>query len=403
MTGGDRRCAVTVRRPRAEVGFLRPGETVTLGMSIARVGPRASCVPTGPVAVSCWSRASTGRFLDGLLRRADLAATRRWDHTRCMGTRTAPEPIRRRFFRRLSGSVGAQQPAVVVGVQLRGLELHADRMRALPVVDPLARQMVISCGTALHHLEVAVAEHGLGVVIDRLPDPGNPMLLASVGFVSGTDSVRTRSLRQAIPGRWTDRRRSVRPLRTRSRASLRARSPRRRDHVPRGGRSVRLAEATRSGADVRRHDAAYRAELFWWTGHSCDETGVPASVLPDGGTVPSAGVPAGSLGAPRCGGSRCAGGPEHRHRHPAGLAAMRRGAVGVAARATARGLATCPLTHVTEIATSREMVREAATASGARGRFPQVVVRLGTPSADEYEVPRTGRRRVDDVWRDAGI
>lgn len=322
-----------------------------------------------------------------------------------MGTRTAPEPIR------AAVSVACRAPSVHNSqpwswvFSCGSLELHADRMRALPVVDPLARQMVISCGTALHHLEVAVAEHGLGVVIDRLPDPGNPMLLASVGFVSGTDSVRTRSLRQAIPGRWTDRRAFGPPTpdALAGLADVLGRHDVAITFLGADGPS-RLAEATRSGADVRRHDAAYRAELFWWTGHSCDETGVPASVLPDGGSVP--------VGREFLRGALEPPGAADR----AALAVLstdtdtrldwlRCGEAlsELLLEATARGLATCPLTHVTEIAASREMVREAATASGARGRFPQVVVRLGTPSADEYEVPRTGRRRVDDVWRDAGI
>ncbi len=322
-----------------------------------------------------------------------------------MGTRTAPEPIR------AAVSVACRAPSVHNSqpwswvFSCGSLELHADRMRALPVVDPLARQMVISCGTALHHLEVAVAEHGLGVVIDRLPDPGNPMLLASVGFVSGTDSVRTRSLRQAIPGRWTDRR-AFGPPTPDALAGL-AEVLGRHDvaitFLGADGPS-RLAEATRSGADVRRHDAAYRAELFWWTGHSCDETGVPRVCCRTVARCRSAGSSRGEPWSP-----------------PVRRIALRWAVLStdtdtrldwlrcgealseLLLEATARGLATCPLTHVTEIATSREMVREAATASGARGRFPQVVVRLGTPSADEYEVPRTGRRRVDDVWRDAGI
>ncbi|MFC9517054.1 Acg family FMN-binding oxidoreductase [Nocardiaceae bacterium NPDC056970] len=322
-----------------------------------------------------------------------------------MGTRTAPEPIR------AAVSVACRAPSVHNSqpwswvFSCGSLELHADRLRALPVVDPLARQMVISCGTALHHLEVAVAEHGLGVVVDRLPDPGNPMLLASVAFVSAADSERTRSLREAIAGRWTDRRAFGVPP-----ADALAGFE---DLLGRHGVAItflgedgpsRLAEATRSGADARRHDAAYHAELYWWTGHSHAEEGIPASALPDGGAVPvGRDFPRGALEPP--GVSDQAALAVLTTDSDTRLDWLRCGEAlsELLLEATARGLGSCPLTHVTEIAASREMVREAAVASGARGRFPQVVVRLGTPSADEYEVPRTGRRRVDDVWRDAGI
>ncbi|PTR27473.1 hypothetical protein C8K36_10495 [Rhodococcus sp. OK519] len=322
-----------------------------------------------------------------------------------MGTRAAPEPIR------AAVSVACRAPSVHNSqpwswvFSCGSLELHADRLRALPVVDPLARQMVISCGAALNHLEVAVAAHGLGVAVDRLPDPGNPMLLASVAFVSADDSERARSLRAAIEGRWTDRRAFGTPTDD-ALAGLQ-------DLL--GGHGVsltflgadgpsRLAEATRSGAELRRHDAAYRAELFWWTGHSGTIEGIPASALPDGATVPvGREYPRGILEPP--GASDRAALAVLSTDSDTRLDWLRCGEAlsELLLEATVRGLATCPLTHVTEIAASREMVRAAATASGARGRFPQVVVRLGTPSAGEFEVPRTGRRRVDDVWHDAGI
>ncbi|WFR71224.1 hypothetical protein P9209_18610 [Prescottella defluvii] len=55
------------------------------------------------------------------------------------------------------------------------LQSHADPTRAVPVADPLGRQMVISCGTALHHFEVAVTRYEVGAVVERLPDPDDPM------------------------------------------------------------------------------------------------------------------------------------------------------------------------------------------------------------------------------------
>jgi nitroreductase len=50
--------------------------------------------------------------------------------------------------------------------RLRGptLDLLADRRRALPVVDPEDRALVISCGAALGHLRVAAEEMEQGSV-----------------------------------------------------------------------------------------------------------------------------------------------------------------------------------------------------------------------------------------------
>ncbi len=61
-----------------------------------------------------------------------------------------------------------------------GLELHADRSRQLPAVDPFGRELVISCGAALYGLRLAVRLLGYLPVVDVLPDVGQPDLLARV-------------------------------------------------------------------------------------------------------------------------------------------------------------------------------------------------------------------------------
>ncbi len=59
-------------------------------------------------------------------------------------------------------------------------ELWADRSRALPVVDPEGRELVISCGAALHHLRVAIARSGYTPLVAVLPEPATPDLLARI-------------------------------------------------------------------------------------------------------------------------------------------------------------------------------------------------------------------------------
>jgi nitroreductase len=60
------------------------------------------------------------------------------------------------------------------------LELRADRSRALPVVDPEDRELVISCGAALYHLLLALRHFGCEPVVERFPDIRDVDLLARV-------------------------------------------------------------------------------------------------------------------------------------------------------------------------------------------------------------------------------
>lgn len=63
-----------------------------------------------------------------------------------------------------------------------GLHLYADRRRALPVVDPQDRELVMSCGAALGQLEVAMRHFGHAGAITTFPDPSDPDLLAAAAL-----------------------------------------------------------------------------------------------------------------------------------------------------------------------------------------------------------------------------
>ncbi|MDH6281113.1 nitroreductase [Prescottella agglutinans] len=286
------------------------------------------------------------------------------------------------------------------------LQLHTDPARAVPVADPLGRQMVISCGTALHHFEVAVTRYEVGAVVERLPDPDDPMYLASITFAPLSASRVAASeesvvaMRRAIDRRRTDRR----PFGEPPSRDLRGLGD---DMVEQFAVSLtmlgnngpsRLAEAARCSASVRRYDPAYHAELYWWAGHAPADVGIPDTALPLEGAVPvGREFPIGTLTSPSSG------------RDQAALAVigtdadtrldwLRSGQAlsHLLLTATARGMATCPVTHLTEVAASRRIVREAAAAGGAGHRFPQVVVRLGASPGGT--LPLTGRRPVDEVW-----
>jgi hypothetical protein len=63
-----------------------------------------------------------------------------------------------------------------------GVELFADRTRALPVVDPDDRELTMSCGAALGQLRLAIRHFGRTDVVDLLPDARHADLLARVTF-----------------------------------------------------------------------------------------------------------------------------------------------------------------------------------------------------------------------------
>lgn len=67
----------------------------------------------------------------------------------------------------------------------RIIDLFADRARALPVVDPHHRELIISCGTALGTLETTALHFGYRPEIRSFPDPDDPDFLARVDFASG--------------------------------------------------------------------------------------------------------------------------------------------------------------------------------------------------------------------------
>ena len=152
------------------------------------------------------------------------------------------------------------------------IQLHADDDRHLYVTDPDHRDLVISCGGALHHLEVALAGRGLGFDVERCPDPENCDHLATVTVrPAGPEEpdALTASLYPAIAARHTDRRQmSDRPVPPEYLESLQDHArhiggmlvpvtePRARKHLV-----AELADAT----EQQRHEPGYAAELRLWT------------------------------------------------------------------------------------------------------------------------------------------
>ena len=67
------------------------------------------------------------------------------------------------------------------------IEIYADRSRALPLVDPDDRELIISCGAALYNLRLAANHFGIADEVQLLPDKNNdPDLLARISLKDDT-------------------------------------------------------------------------------------------------------------------------------------------------------------------------------------------------------------------------
>ncbi|MFI5013368.1 MAG: Acg family FMN-binding oxidoreductase [Hyphomicrobiales bacterium] len=86
------------------------------------------------------------------------------------------------------------------------VDLIADRTRALPVIDPRDRELLLSCGAALGMLRVAMRAFGYAGEVALLPNPGDEDLLARIGLGRlHQTTVGDIALRDAILGRRTTR------------------------------------------------------------------------------------------------------------------------------------------------------------------------------------------------------
>ncbi|NNH69292.1 hypothetical protein HLB23_05305 [Nocardia uniformis] len=284
------------------------------------------------------------------------------------------------------------------------LHLYGDPERQLPATDPRGRQGTISCGAALNHARTAFSVHGWQTDVVRLPDPEVAELLATIRFHPWPDLSPTVTER----ARAIDRRRSDRlPLRDpRGWAEL---LPKLHDLVTphdlvldvlgpndRG----RLAALSDRSEAVRHYDRMYQAELDWWAGHAEQPDGIPPVALVSRAEAARVGVDR-VFPAPRNGLRRPGLVDQARlvvlsSHDDTSLCWLQTGEAlsALLLECTAHGLATCALTHVTELPVDRRAI--AALIPG-RG-IPQVVVRIGTAPDDDEPPPPTPRRPLVDVF-----
>ncbi|WP_067857552.1 Acg family FMN-binding oxidoreductase [Nocardia shimofusensis] len=272
------------------------------------------------------------------------------------------------------------------------LRLFRDDERRLTATDPNGRQLMISCGAMLHHARTAFAAAGWHTDVDRFPPSAHPEQLATLTFRPWPDpppGVRARA--QAIEQRRTDRL----PLHTPGDLVTLVRTARKLADPHDVTLAVldetapeRLASAAEHSTALRHYDMPYQAELRWWTGHDQTPYGVPAHALAS--EEESSRVPAGRVFPPAGESSRRAdlqdeaallvlstpGDTPYSWLHTGEAMSA------ILLECAAAGLSTCPLTHITEAPTTRQVV---ANLAGREG-IPQVVIRVGVaPDAEHHE------------------
>ncbi|MGW2663733.1 Acg family FMN-binding oxidoreductase [Nocardia tengchongensis] len=283
------------------------------------------------------------------------------------------------------------------------LHLHSDPDRVLVTADPQGRQQVISCGAMLHHVRTAFGAQGWHTDTTRMPDPLDPGKLAEISFrpwpdpptglvarAGAIDYRRTDRLPLDPPAQWDAVVRTLRMLVSPHYVDL--------EVLPELVRA-RLSTVSEQAAALRRHDQMYQAEIGWWSGHSGFPEGVPAEALVSDSEFARARVGRAFPPAPHS--ARRPGTEDHAQlivlSTPADSAAewLATGEAlsAVLLECTVAGLATCSLTHITELPTARTILTGFLSQPGQ----PQIVVRIGTPPSDEPEHPPTPRRPLTDT------
>jgi nitroreductase len=250
------------------------------------------------------------------------------------------------------------------------VHLFADWSRQVPAADPDGRDLVISCGAALHHLRVALAAFGWATTVHRVPNPADPTHLAAIELSPAEPAEEQITLAAAIERRRTDRRRlsswpvSADVLRRISAAA--AASGALAVVVTDPAAHFQLSGAIAQAAIIQDSDPAYAVELALWTGRARGgHDGVLAASVPRTTSTHLRSFRGGSLDQP---------------------SAKRYG----------------QQTYLLVVATSsddvlsrlRHIIRDTVLGGTAE---PQLLLRMGWPSTWAPPLPRATRRDIADI------
>jgi hypothetical protein len=285
------------------------------------------------------------------------------------------------------------------------VQLFEDKDRVLYATDHSGREALLGCGAVLDHFRVAMAAAGWIANVDRFPNPNNPLLLASADFTPiefVTDGHRLRAA--AILKRRTDRLPFDKPPGwARVEAQMRrgvAGHAVRLDVVPDEFRHE-LADASQLAESTRLYDSSYHAELFRWTRPYQTTQGIPPSALVSADESDRVDVGRNFPVNPQS--DRRVGFGEDNSKvvvlstsdnDRANVLQCGETLSAVLLEATMAGLATCTLTHITELQAGRNLIATLIDQTST----PQALVRIGVAPEVEDQPPPTPRRPLDEVF-----
>lgn len=287
------------------------------------------------------------------------------------------------------------------------IHLMADQSRRVPATDPDGRDLLLSCGAALHHLRVALAAQGWRTIVHRLPNPGDPNHLAAVEFAPKTPSTEDITLAGAISRRRTDRRGfSSWPVPDGHLDLMAARA------AKAGALLVpvtepltrhQLTRAIDQAAEHQQHDPAYTTELASWSGRGrlARDGVLAASTSPTPrvhGDTTMRVFPTGTLAESETGRGEADAGELLVLATVADdvVSVLRAGEAASVAllTATSIGLATCPLSQALEVTGTRALIRAQVLDDAA---YPHLILRTGWAPTAAAPPPASRRRATEDT------
>ncbi len=286
------------------------------------------------------------------------------------------------------------------------LQLHLDRSRIVAHADPCGREALIGCGAMLDHLRTAMASSGWESFVDRFPNPNDPIHLASVDLrraayvTTATRARATAMLRRRTdrlpflpPNDWPAVESSLRALVDTSWLRLEVLPDELRDD---------LVEVSKLTETLRRYDWGYISELDWWTTPFELDDGLPRRVLNSVAEADRVDVNRRFPSQAHAERRKLTGRDQARiialstpdDTRGDALAAGEALSI-VLLECTAGGLATCTVSHLTEVPSSRSVL---ATLLNTTWQ-PQVLIRVGRIPALDHLQPATPRRPLSDILR----
>ncbi|WP_435770855.1 Acg family FMN-binding oxidoreductase [Nocardioides sp. SYSU DS0651] len=283
------------------------------------------------------------------------------------------------------------------------LALRADMARHLPAEDPDGRNLTISCGAALHHLQFAARTLGWATAVWRLPDVADLTVLAHVAVGrSDRPEVSSEDL-DLLRRRCTDRRRftawPVPDDRLQALCDLAEPWGVRAQPITSMSARFRLEVLANRAVSYVELDGRRLREQARWVGRAGDD-GIPVAVLPDSpeplrarsrfraGVLEDARMALGGGDA-----VVALGGDSD------DVGSWLRTGEALSAlwlEATRQGLSIVPLSQPIEVETTRQELEDAVLDGGFR---PHILLRVGWQAIGRSELPRTPRRPVGEVLR----